>query len=294
MYGCIGPFCFGEKKDAPKSYFNLNMNSIKSQLVNSVSSVVSKSKDEIGTGQVQNITINGYVGNGPDIIISQTLKFKAVSNSKLSSVINDETLSKVANDLDGQLKKFEQENKNLLSKPSTKNLYENVRKNMVDVIKSDATRKVLQTKITTSLSIQNQDIYINFSDKVGELVLENVRAVRGPDNRPVIEITQELVNNIYIETVMKNLVSVIVNNSDIAKDALTLKQALADETFKDRAKDTKNVAKVAKSVPNTTTENADEIKEDCFKYDKRELWLLIFILIIFIFLFFSLMYNKKY
>lgn len=292
MYGCIGPFCFGEKKDAPKSYFNLNMNSIKSQVVNSVSKVVSKAKDEIGTGQVQNVTINGYVGNGPDIIISQTLKFKAVSNSKLSSVINDETLKKVANDLDGQLKKFEEENKNLLSKPSTKNLYENVRKNMVDVIKSDATRKVLQTKITTSLSIQNQDIYINFSDKVGELVLENVRTVRGPDNRPVIEITQELVNNIYTETVMKNLVSVIVNNSDVAKDALALKQALADDTFKERTKGTKSVAKFAKS-DNSVTKSNENTEKNCFKYDKHEISFLVIILIIFIFLFFSFIYNKK-
>ena len=263
MYGCVGPFCFGKEKSLLKNQLNIQLNSVKSQLVNSISSVVSKAKDEITVGQVQNVTINGYVANGPDIIISQNLKLKSVSNSKLSSVINDDTLKKVADDLDSQMKKMESENKEILSNPEEKALFENIRKNMIDVIKSDSTKKVLQTKVTSSLSIQNQEIYINFSNKVGELILDDVKTTKAADGRPVIEITQDLINDIYVETVMKNLVGVIVNNQEIVADSIKLKEALAKNTMKDRQKDQKKLARASttavKEIKNEEKNNKKKI-----------------------------------
>lgn len=278
MYGCVGPFCFGKEKSPLKNQLNIQLNTVKSQLVNSISSVVSKAKDEITVGQVQNVTINGYVSNGPDIIISQNLKLKSVSNSKLSSVINDETLKKVADDLDSQMKKMELENKEILSNPEEKALFENIRKNMIDVIKSDSTKKVLQTKVTSSLSIQNQEIYINFSNKVGELILDDVKTTKAPDGRPVIEITQDLINDIYVETVMKNLVGVIVNNQEIVADSIKLKEALAKNTMKDRQKNQKKLARASMAA-------VQEIKNE-EKNNKKKYFLIFLIILILIFIFF--------
>lgn len=229
MYGCIGPFCFGnDDNDTSKTkpMFDIKMNNIKSTLLNSITETVSVVKDTVIVSQVQNVTIKGYIGNGPDIIISQNLNLKNISNSKLSSVINDNTLSSISNDMDSQLQAIQDINPVIRDNPDNNELFTKIRKNITDIVKSDSTKKTLQTKITSAISIQDQNIYINFSNKVSDLTLLDSKPTKGPDGRPVIEITQNLVNNIYVNTVLKSLTSTIINNDKIVGDCLSLEKKI--------------------------------------------------------------------
>jgi hypothetical protein len=234
-YGVLGNlFSFGDcRKNFPKAQYSLNLSSVKSQIKNSISKTNQQSRTEVVGSQVQNVTINGYTSGSPDIIITQRMNIKLASSTKLSSVINDKMMVNVSNSIESQLESLMNSNP-VLSLPKNKKLVQNIQTSIAEILKSQSAKYAIQQKMLNTLSVQNQQIIINFSQGVTPKIVDNPDRVvtKFHDGRPVIEIDQNLVNDLFVETTMESIIGEIVNNSELQVLTHKLEKSLENPNMK--------------------------------------------------------------
>jgi len=280
-YGVLGNlFFFGDcRKDFPKAQYSLNLSSVKSQIKNSISKTNQQSRTEVVGSQVQNVTINGYTSGAPDIIITQRMNIKLASSTNLSSAISDKLMANVANSIESQLESLAKTNP-ALSAPKNKKLVQNIQTSIADILKSQSAKYAIQKKMLNTLTVQDQQIIINFSQGVTPKIVDNPDRIvsKFHDGRPVIEIDQNLVNDLFVETTMESIIGEIVNNSELQVLTHKLEKSLATPN-----------AKLAQYV--FSTENVqDENKEN--KKDKN-VWIYILLIFLIIFSIFFFFYKSK-
>jgi hypothetical protein len=217
-YGVLGNlFSFGScQKEFPRSKYSLSVSSIKSQVKNSIARTNQQSRNEIGGSQLQNVTINGYTSGAPDIIITQRMNIKLASSSQLTSTISDQMLVNASNAINSQIENLMNTNP-ALSLPKNKIVVQNIQANITQLLRSESAKYAIQEKMSSSITIQNQEILINFSQGVSPKIVDSPERtyIKFYDGRPVIEIDQSLINDLIIETTMESIISEIVNNSEL-------------------------------------------------------------------------------
>jgi hypothetical protein len=282
-YGVLGNlFSFGDcKKDFPKAQYSLSVSSIKSQIKNSVAKTNQQSKIETVGSQVQRVMINGYTSGSPDIIVSQRMNVKVASSTKLSGAISDKVMVNAAEAIDSQLESLVNANP-VLRTPKNKKIISNIQASVQNILRSDSAKYAVQQKMLNTLSIQNQEIIINFAEGVTPKVVNNPETVttKFHDGRPVIEIDQNLINNMFVETAMESIIGEIVNNSELQKLTHELEKSMTTPS------------KVAKSEfimqasqnEETTTSIENKRKENHIKSFYIFLFIILFFLIIFFFI----------
>jgi hypothetical protein len=277
-YGVLGNlFSFGDcKKDFPKARYSLNLSSVKSQIKNSISKTNQQSRTEVVGSQVQNVTINGYTSGAPDIIITQRMNIKLASSTNLSSAISDKLMVNVANSIESQLESLAKTNP-ALSAPKNKKLVQNIQTTIADILKSQSAKYAIQKKMLNTLTVQDQQIIINFSQGVTPKIVDNPDRVvtKFHDGRPVIEIDQNLVNDLFVETTMESIIGEIVNNSEL--------QVLANKLEKSLATPTAKVAQAVFSMENVQEENKEN----------KNVWIYVLLIFLIIFLIFFFFYKSK-
>jgi len=239
-YGVLGKlFSFGDcKKDFPKAQYSLSVSSIKSEIKNSVSKTNQQSKLETVGSQVQRVTINGYTSGAPDIIVSQRMNVKIASSTKLSSAISDKMMIDAANAIESQMDSLVKSNP-VLSTEKNKNIIANIQATVQNILRSETSKRSIQQKMTNTLSVQDQEVIINFAQGVTSKIVNNPETVptKFYDGRPVIEIDQNLINNMFVETAMESIIGELVNNSELQKltheleKSLTSKPIVANSEF---------------------------------------------------------------
>jgi len=277
-YGVLGNlFSFGDcRKDFPKAQYSLNLSSVKSQIKNSISKTNQQSRTEVVGSQVQNVTINGYTSGAPDIIITQRMNIKLASSTNLSSAISDKMMANVANSIESQLESLAKTNP-AMSAPKNKKLVQNIQTSIADILRSQSAKYAIQQKMLNTLTVQDQQIIINFSQGVTPKIVDNPDRVvsKFHDGRPVIEIDQNLVNDLFVETTMESIIGEIVNNSEL--------QVLANKLEKSLATPNAKLAQAVFSMENVQEKNKEN-KNVCIYV------LFIFLIIFSIFFFF---YKSK-
>jgi hypothetical protein len=227
-YGNIGLFSIGS--DCPKSRFNISVNDSRKEIYNMISSTNQTNEDNVIATQSQRVTVTGYTTGAPDLNVSQLLNLKIASSSDLSSKIDDTLLNNFSNNMQQQLDNILASGDEVAKIPENKELMVNMKKNIAKVITSESTKRAVQQKLSNSISIQEQDVFISFSQNVPELIQDNVTIERAIDGRPVISINQQLINSILSETVLNSLVNELIKDEAFVSDALKVKDTSSSNT----------------------------------------------------------------
>jgi hypothetical protein len=280
-YGVLGNlFFFGDcKKDFPKAQYSLNLSSVKSQIKNSISKTNQQSRTEVVGSQVQNVTINGYTSGAPDIIITQRMNIKLASSTNLSSAISDKLMVNVANSIESQLESLAKTNP-ALSAPKNKKLVQNIQTTIANILKSQSAKYAIQKKMLNTLTVQDQQIIINFSQGVTPKIVDSPDRIvsKFHDGRPVIEIDQNLVNDLFVETTMESVIGEIVNNSEL--------QVLAHKLEKNLSTPNAKLAQYVFSTENIQDENKENKKD-------KNVWIYVLLIFLIIFSIFFFFYKSK-
>jgi hypothetical protein len=283
-YGVLGNlFSFGDcKKDFPKAQYSLSVSSFKSQIKNSVSKTNQQTKLETVGSQVQRVIINGYTSGAPDIIVSQKMNVKVASSTKLSGAISDKVMVNAAEAIDSQLESLVNANP-VLKTPKNKKIISNIQASVQNILRSDSAKYAVQQKMLNTLSIQNQEIIINFAQGVTSKVVNNPETVttKFHDGRPVIEIDQNLINNLFIETAIESIIGEIVNNSELQKLTYELEKSLSTPP---------KVAKTEFIMQTSSSQELQQNKETQKNYKKG--FMIFFFIILFFLLIFFFISNK--
>jgi len=288
-YGVLGSlFSFGDcKKDFPKAQYSLSVSSIKSQIKNSVAKTNQQSKIETVGSQVQKVTINGYTSGTPDIIVSQRMNVKVASSTKLSGAISDKVMVNAAEAIDSQLESLVNANP-VLRTPKNKKIISNIQATVQNILRSDSAKYAVQQKMLSTLSIQNQEIIINFAQGVTPKVVNNPETVttKFHDGRPVIEIDQNLINNMFVETAMESIIGEIVNNSELQKLTHELEKSM---TTPSKVAKSEFIMQASQDGEMSKSSNNSNNKQN--KNYRKSFYIFLFIILFFLFIFFFI--NTK-
>lgn len=284
-YGVLGNlFSFGNcSKEHPKAKYSLNLSAIQQNIKSSVSKTNQRAKTEVGGSQVQQVTINGYISGAPDIIVTQGMNIKLANATKLSSSISDTVIVDAGNSMMDEFDK--QINSIATSNPSINNeankkITTNIKNTLTNILNSESTKKSIQRDMVSTLSVQNQNVVINFAQGVSDKIVNNSETVKKKfyDGRPVIEVDQNLVNNMLVESALKSMIGEIVNNSEMQKLTHDLETSLD--------KDKPPVATFA--TFDTSGENVnDNKKKSKESFSKYLIFLFLFFLFSLIFFFYK-------
>lgn len=277
-YGVLGIFNFGncKPKDPQRPSFNLSLEASTKQINNSVSKTNQVEKTSVLASQIQRVTINGYDAGAGDIVISQDMNIKVASKSKLSAIISEDMLKGIADNMGKQFDGILNSANDISKNPKNKDLVTNMKKTVYNILTSDSSRRSIQQKVTNTISVQNQEIYINLAPRVSTLIQDTTVKSTGVDGRPIIKITQSLVDNILTETTMKSVIGEIINNDDFVKLAKDIGENI-------EGKKAINSIKLSRLIKSTS----EKVKEDFTKY-----YIGILIVVFFFFSFFFIK-NKR-
>ena len=287
-YGVLGSlFSFGNcSKPTYKAKYAIDINRFQSDIRNSISRTNQESNNNIGGSQIQVVTINGYTSGAPDIIATQRMNIKVASNTKLASVITDKMLidagDSIISQMDEQLEELAKQNVRVKSKEN-QDIIIAMKEQIMNIYKSESSKNAIQTKLSSTIGVQQQNIVINFADGVSEQIVSNPNIVKNTfyDGRPVIEIDQNMVNEILIEAVMSSIIGEIVNNSELQKLTYELEENLQNPTLPG------GLAGVTNSQNSQESQNLiDEGDKNKDKKKGRILFLFIGIIFLFFLIFF--------
>lgn len=237
-YGVLGSlFSFGNcNKPTYKAKYAIDINRFQSDIRNSISRTNQQSNNNIGGSQIQVVTINGYTSGAPDIIVTQRMNINLASNTKLASVITDKMLinagESIISQIDEQLEQLASQNANVKSKEN-QDIITAIKDQIMNIYRTESSKNAIQTKLSSTIGVQQQNIVINFADGVSEQIVNNPNIVKNTfyDGRPVIEIDQNMVNEILTETVMSSMIGEIVNNSELQNLTYALEENLQNPTL---------------------------------------------------------------
>jgi len=179
--------------------------------------------------------------------------------------------------IDSQLESLVNANP-VLKTPKNKKIISNIQATVQNILRSDSAKYAVQQKMLNTLSIQNQEIIINFAQGVTPKVVNNPETVttKFHDGRPVIEIDQNLINNMFVETAMESIIGEIVNNSELQKLTHELEKSMTTPS------------RVAKSEFIMQASQNEEMSKSSNKQNKN--YRKSFYIFLFIILFFSLIF----
>ena len=180
----------------------------------------------------------------------------------------------IISQMDEQLEQLASQNANVKSKEN-QDIIMAIKEQIMNIYKSESSKNAIQTKLSNTIGVQQQNIVINFADGVSEQIVNNPNIVKNTfyDGRPVIEIDQNMVNEILIETVMSSIIGEIVNNSELQNLTYALEENLQNPTLPSLA-GTSNIQSSQELQPLIDNEN---------KNNKKGGKLFLFIGIIFLF-----------
>lgn len=274
-YGNIGYFSIGS--DCPKSRFNISVNDSRKEIYNMISSTNQTSEDNVIATQSQRVTVTGYTTGAPDLNVSQLLNLKIASSNELASKIDDTLLNNFSNNMQKQLDNILASGDEVANIPENQELMVNMKKNIAKVITSDSTKRAVQQKLSNSISIQDQDVFISFAQNVPELIQDNITIERAIDGRPLISINQQLINSILSETVLNSLINELIKDEAFVSDALKIKD-----------RPTSSNTSISSSFPLLSTQTSSPSKKNTNTKKK----ILIFVSVLLVFFIIFIFYNK--
>ena len=200
---------------------NISMSVLNQKISETIVKVNQQSRSSYTLVQNQKVVLIGYPTYGvvPDLKILQEARLNLVEKTKLESTITAQDMTNLSNSVSTQFDELLKSDSPFI-KENTDNIV-NLRKAITNVIKSSKTLNSAQSAISSALSVQNQEIIINFAPGVPDAVIAEYGAdiVRTPGQRPVIQIDQKLVNNILTNTAISSVIKSI-KNDDVVNTAL--------------------------------------------------------------------------
>jgi hypothetical protein len=151
--------------------------------------------------------------------VLQEAKIKITDTTTLQSTITSQDMTNLASNVEAQFDNLLNQNSPFV-KENTTNII-NLRKAIVSVIKDNETLNSAQLAISTTTTVQNQDVTINFAPGMTDSIVRELGAevIREEGRRPVIQIDQKLIQVVLSNAVINSIVSSI-KNSDIVNNAL--------------------------------------------------------------------------
>lgn len=213
LLGILKINCPSEKST---NTINISMQVLNQKISETVANVNQNSRSSYTLVQNQRVILNNYPTYGivPDLKILQEAKLDLVDKTTLMSTINSEDMTSLSNNISTQFDDLLKDNSNPFVVKNKDNIV-NLRNSITNVIKSSSTLKSAQKAISESLSVQSQEIIINFGPGVPDAVLSemgaDIQKVEG--QRPIIQIDQKLVNNILKNAVISSVISSIKNDA---------------------------------------------------------------------------------
>lgn len=193
---------------------NISMSALNQKISETIVKVNQESRNSYVLVQNQTVKLNGYPTYGvvPDLKILQNANLKLTDSTTLKSTISVQDMTNLSNSIQTQFDDLLKGDSPFI-KANTDNIV-NLRKAITNVLKSSTTLQKVQESVSETLSVQNQDITINFAPGVPDAVIAELGAdiVRTPGQRPVIQIDQNLVNDILKNTIISSIVSAIKND----------------------------------------------------------------------------------
>jgi len=213
LLGILKINCPSEKST---NTINISMQVLNQKISETVANVNQESRSSYTLVQNQRVILNNYPTYGivPDLKILQEAKLNLVDKTTLMSTIKSEDMTSLSNNISTQFDDLLKDNSNPFVVKNKDNIV-NLRNSITNVIKSSSTLKSAQKAISESLSVQSQEIIINFGPGVPDAVLSEMGAdiQRVEGQRPIIQIDQKLVNNILKNAVISSVISSIKNDA---------------------------------------------------------------------------------
>jgi hypothetical protein len=194
---------------------NISMSVLNQKLSETIAKVNQQSKSSYVLVQNQKVTLNGYPTYGivPDLKILQEAKLNLTDVTTLKATINSQDMTNLSNSVQTQFDDLLKQDSPFV-KQNTDNIV-NLRNAITTVIKSSATLTSVQKALSESLSVQNQEVIINFAPGMPDALISEMGAeiLKSEGRRPVIQIDQTLVNNILKYAAISSVISAIKNDT---------------------------------------------------------------------------------
>lgn len=209
---------------------NINLNQISQKLSQTVAETNQSASSLSLNVQNQNVKINGYTG-AVDIKITQNMNVKIASKSKISAAIKSEDMKELAQSLSTQLDEMAKQTTDFGAPPAVQNKVNNVKKSITSVVTSSTLLKTMQKSMAEAVSVQNQDIIINFAEldsgAIENIVNQYKKSEQG--GRPVISIDQTLIASIQQEAALSSITEAIAKDKNVQSSIDELKNTLVQE-----------------------------------------------------------------
>ena len=194
---------------------NISMSVLNQKLSETIAKVNQQSRSSYVLVQNQKVTLNGYPTYGivPDLKILQEATLNLTDVTTLKATINSQDMTNLSNSVQTQFDDLLKQDSPFV-KQNTDNIV-NLRNAITTVIKSSATLTSVQKALSESLSVQNQEVIINFAPGMPDALISEMGAeiLKSEGRRPVIQIDQKLVNNILKYAAISSVISAIKNDT---------------------------------------------------------------------------------
>jgi hypothetical protein len=226
----LGIISIGDCASKQNTVNNINLNQISQKLSQTVAETNQSASSLALNVQNQNVKINGYTG-AVDIKITQSMNVQIASKSKISASIKSEDMKELAQSLNTQLDEMTKQTSDIGVPPAVQNKVNNVKKSITSVVTSSTLLKTMQKSMAEAVSVQNQDIIINFAE-LDSGAIENIVNQYKKDSqggRPVISIDQTLIASIQQEAALSSITESIAKDKNVQASVEELKSTLVQE-----------------------------------------------------------------
>lgn len=200
------------------------MTSINSKVSETLATIEQSDTTSVVNVQNQKIVLNKYPAGYADLEVTQGMNLKMVSSKKLQSVIKQENMDELATAVSDKLDGLIKQQTDIGADQSIVNKITNVKKAMINSIKSSTTLKNAQKAATESVNVNNQEIFIDFAEMSPDAI--TALSKQGAGGKSYIKLDQNLLNDVRIEASLSAVVEAISKDKAIAKAETELKEEL--------------------------------------------------------------------
>lgn len=276
----LGIISIGDCGSKQNTVNNINISQISQKLSQTVAETNQSASNLSLNVQNQNVKINGYTG-AVDIKITQNMNVKIASSSKISAAIKSEDMKELAQSISSQLDEMTKQSSDIGVPPSVQNKVNNLKKSITSVVTSSTLLRTMQKSMAEAVSVQNQDIIINFAtmspDDVKK-VADSAQQQPGPGGRPVISIDQTLIASIQQQAALSSITEAIAKDKNVQGAAEQLKSTLAQEQvgfgnvskdlIKEAGESVRKVSGDAADLGKDVVKGATDIAKEGFSFAK--------------------------
>jgi len=228
-YGKTLFFSLGDCASKNKSVSNLSFNSLSESIKDTQISVNQSAQTSTVTVQNQKVNIDKLPAGTANIKISQGMRLKIASDTKLASTVKKADMDKLANSLQTQMDSTLNLKTDIGADQALQEKITNVKKSIITVVKKSTTIKSSNEAVSESVAVNNQEITINFAEFNSDMLEALVARFKVPGSTgaiPEIIINQDLIADMQMQAALSAVAEAISQDEQVSKAETALKEAL--------------------------------------------------------------------